>query len=149
MIYVFVLVSTTESKNVKVRGKLRDLVHIPHFKGKLKSMKTRQVTSLRSPRVPRTLPLALLVSLSHILSVESPSVPMNLNAIAYKYLIPDLPHKIVAFLPQTSPHPIPQPHFLYLKIQIFSGLKPCHHSLILHFSYTPWLYGGTSSISEN
>lgn len=44
-VYVFVIVSFIELKNVKVTYlrdlDLRDLVHVSHFKGKLKSRKTK------------------------------------------------------------------------------------------------------------
>lgn len=41
MIYVFALVSIIESKDIKVRGKLRDLIKVPHFKRKLKFRKMK------------------------------------------------------------------------------------------------------------
>lgn len=41
MTCAFAIVSFIELKNVKVRGLLRNLVHVFHFKRKLKSRKTK------------------------------------------------------------------------------------------------------------
>lgn len=80
MIYVVALASTIEPKNVKVKGQLRDPVHILQEEIKIHKNK---LTSLTSARVPRVLPLNLLFSLSHILSLENSSSPVTLTAIAY------------------------------------------------------------------